>query len=129
MVKSSSFDFDDFEPKLRKRVAQELSRTDFGHTLQVVKNIKRYLSMEGGKYDVLVAVAYLHEVGKGERTVLLSSQLEDLSPVMQRYYLTALKAKEVLLSLKFPAATAEEVARYLSRGECVELKRAHHTLY
>ena len=129
MLKPSSFDFEDFEPKLRNRVSKELTKTDFDHTLQVVKNMKRFVSMEGGKLDVLVTASYMHEIGKGDKTVILSHELDDKSPVVQRFAACALRAKEILASLKFPVEKAEEVTRYLSKNECVELKRAHHHMY
>ena len=129
VLKPSSFDFEEFEPKLRSRVAQELTKTDFDHTLTVVKNMKRFVSMEGGKLDVLVAASYLHEIGKGDKAVILSHELEEKSPLVQRYAACALRAKEILVALKFPEEKAEEVARYLTKNECVELKRAHHSMY
>lgn len=125
--KQASFDYEDFEPKLQQRIFKELSKTDYVHTMQVVKNMKRYVSMQGGKYDLLVTAAYLHEIGKGDTTVVLSHELDGMSALLQKASVTAQKAKEILDSLDFPTDKSEAVFVYLCKGECFELKRAHHS--
>ncbi len=127
--KQPSFDYEDFEPKLQQRVFKELSKTDYLHTMQVVKNMKRYVSMQGGKYDLLVTAAYMHEVGKGDNTIMLSHKLDDISPLLQKCAVNARKAKEILESIDFPIDKAEAVFAYLCKGECFELKRAHHSQF
>ena len=127
--KQPSFDYEDFEPKLQQRIFKELPKIDYLHTIQVVKNMKRYVSMQGGKYDILVTAAYLHEVGKGDKTIILSHELNDISPLLQKCAVNAKRAREILDSIGFPTERGEAVYAYLCKGECFELKRAHHSQF
>ncbi|MBI3588677.1 hypothetical protein HY995_00505 [Candidatus Micrarchaeota archaeon] len=123
---AKSFDFDAFEERLKARVSHELPKTDFEHTISVVKNMKRLVTMEGGKRDILVAVAYLHELGRGDNTVVLGAKLEERTLMYARCTSCATKAREVLCELNFPQEKVVQVKQLLETNSCIELKRAHH---
>lgn len=124
-----SFDFEKFEKRLSKRVELELRNHKrlFGHTQEVVDNMKSIVSREGGKMDVLVTAAYLHELATprvryGDSATIFGGRtlLEEKKMISGRM------ARELLSELSFPQEKAELVARYLERGDALELKRAHH---
>ncbi len=121
-------DFDDFELVLKDSVQRELRgrQSDWMHTLAVVQNMKRLVSVEGGKRDILVPLAYVHEIArpKGDVTVLYPGR----TAVLQRCAFCAEHAKTLLLSLGFPEDKAINIARLLESNECMELKRAHHAI-
>ncbi len=122
------FDFDAFELQLKNRVAKEFRGhgQEWKHTLDVVKNIKRLVTLEGGKLDLLVCTAYLHELGHlgvmGDGAVMFP----DKPVFIQRGLIAGQKARQILAELGFDGAKVEQVARLLETNSCIELKRAHH---
>jgi len=118
--------YDEFEERLKDRVCRELrGRKDvLTHTFDVVKNMKRLVVLEGGRRDVLVTLAYLHEIALlGEGTTI-----GDKSVVMRRCAACATRATNVLIELGFPQEKAVTVAKLLESNDCLELKRAHHLI-
>ncbi len=120
-------DYDEFEERLRAAVERELHgrKEDLMHTQSVVKNMKRLVILEGGRRDILVTLAYLHEISRaGDSAVIDPAR----SAVMQRCSLCAGHAKSMLAELGFPEAKANQVVALLESNACMELKRAHHQI-
>ncbi len=124
-----SFDFEKFEKRLSKRVETELRNHKrlFTHTNEVVGNMKSIVSREGGKMDILVTAAYLHELATprmryGEE----ASIFEGRTLLEEKKMISGRIAREVLTELDFPQEKVEIVAKYLELGDSLELKRAHH---
>ena len=129
LVRPKEFSFEDFEVQLKGRVQKEFRNHDpeWKHTLEVVKNMKRLVTMEGGKLDILVCCAYFHELG--HIGVTEGSTVFSGKPIYaQRGYIAAKKAREILSGLTFGSQKTEEVAVLLESNTCLELKRAHHVL-
>jgi len=125
-----SFDFEDFERRLAKKIEGEFrgNKRLFDHTLEVVSNVKKIVSREGGKMDVLVTIAYMHELGaskyKGEAGVIY----EGKGILEEKCDYCSSRAKELLTELQFPTEKIEKVSSLLGSNTCFELKRAHHSV-
>jgi len=119
--------FDDFESLLKERVSQDLAEWPdvLQHTLDVVQNMKRLVVREGGPMDILVCVAYLHEVARAEAGDIV---LDGKSLTMARAEVCSKQAAAILSELGFPSEKAVRVQNLLARNECVELKRSHHRI-
>lgn len=125
-----SFDFDNFEKKLAKKLEGEFRgrKRLFDHTLEVVGNMKKIVAREGGKMDVLVTIAYLHELAtpvyRGDSAVVF----EGRSFLQEKCVECGRQARGILDELKFPQEKLDRVVRCLELNDCLELKRAHHNI-
>ncbi len=129
LLRPKEFSFEDFEVQLKSRVQKEFRSHDpeWKHTIEVVKNMKRLVTMEGGKLDILVCCAYFHELG--HIGVSEGSMLFPDKPVyIQRGLIAGKKAREILSNISFDSCKTEEVAMLLESNNCLELTRAHHVL-
>ena len=125
----ATFDFEKFEKRLSKKVEGELRNHKrlFDHTIEVVDNMKAIVSREGGKMDVLVTAAYLHELATPRMKYGDSATIfEGRTLLEEKKMISGRLAREVLNELKFPSEKTEVVAKYLELGDSLELKRAHH---
>ncbi len=127
MLKQKEFAFEDFEVTLKTRVSKEFKthQPEWKHTLEVVKNIKRLVTMEGGKRDILVCAAYFHELGH----IAVENGTSEFvgKPIyVQRGLVAGQKARTILSELSFDPKKTHEVANLLESNNSLELKRAHH---
>lgn len=127
MLKPKEFAFEDFEVSLKTRVSKEFKNheSEWKHTLEVVKNIKRLVTREGGKLDILVCAAYFHELGH----IAVEEGTSNFSgkPIyIQRGLVAGQKARTILSELSLDQRKVSEVANLLESNNSIELKRAHH---
>lgn len=125
-----SFDFDKFERKLSKRLEPEFKNRKrlFDHTLDVVGNMKRIVAREGGKMEVLVTIAYMHELATPSYRGDSAMVFEGRNLLQEKCASCAKQAREILSELKFPEEKIGLVVRGIERNDCLELKRAHHNV-
>jgi len=125
-----SFEFDKFERKLAKRLEIEFRnrRRLFDHTLDVVNNMKKIVAREGGKMDVLVTVAYMHELATPSYRGDSASVYEGRRFLEEKCLMCSKLARQILDELKYPQEKTEYVVRRLECNDCLELKRAHHNV-